>query len=162
MSFLLGTSARFFGGFTALSCVSNCSLLCFSSRLLGYFSFAQKVNPRLGCVRIFFSGFRRCFLWVDDWSPSIALGRAPQTPLEISPIFIGCGCRVPKIILYLILLSEFQLSYRCYCSLYSTFLFETLWLDFFCVCVCVCLWRAWCSLVLAQQFFFCWERFRFW
>ena len=126
-----------FGGLTALSRVSYCSLLCFSSLLLGNFSFAQRVKPRLGCVRIFFSGFRRCFSWVDDWSPCTALGRAPQTPLETSPTFFyRVRLLSSKIILYLILPPEFQLSYRCYCFWYSTFLFETLWLDFF-LCVCV-------------------------
>ena len=76
--------------------------------------------------------------WTTDHRPQLwvahpRLHRRPRRFLFLS----GVRLLSSKIILYLILPSEFQLSYRCYCSLYSTFLFETLWLDFF-VCVCVC------------------------
>ena len=122
-------------------------VLCFSSRLLGYFSFAQRVKPRLGCVRIFFLGFSALFFMGGRLMTVHSSGSC--TPDSIGDLadfffFIACDCRVPKFILYLILPSEFQLSYRCYCSWYSPFLFETLRLDTF---WCVCLWRAWCSLV---------------
>ena len=75
--------------------------------------------------------------WTTDHRPQlwVAHPRLHRRPRR----FFLSGVRLlsSKIILYLILPSEFQLSYRCYCSLYSTFLFETLWLVFCCVCVSV-------------------------
>ena len=110
MSFCWVQAPVSFGGFTALSRLRYCSLLCFSSLLLGYFSFAQRVEPRLGCVRIFFSGFRRCFPWVDDWSPSTALGRAPQTPLDTLPIFFFYQVRLRSSKIYSLFNPSFWVS----------------------------------------------------
>ena len=139
MSFFVGYKCPFFsfGGFTALSRLRYCSLLCFSSQLLGYFSFAQRVEPRLGCFRFFSRVFGVVFHgWTADHRPQlwVALPRLHLRPRRF--FFYRVRLLSSKLILYLILPSEFQLSYRCYCSLYSTFLFKTLQLDTF---LCVCL-----------------------
>ena len=79
--------------------------------------------------------------------------RTPDSIGDLADFFFLSGVRLlsSKSILYLILPSEFQLFYRCYCSLYSTFLFETLWLDIFFVCVCDVLGVA---LFWLSSFFF--------
>ena len=106
---------------------------------LDNFSFAQRVEPRLGCFRFFSRVFGVVFHgWTTDHRPQLwvahpRLHRRPRRFLFL----LGVRLLSSKIILCLILPSEFQLSYRCYCSLYSTFLFEALWLDFVCVCVSV-------------------------
>ena len=126
---------------------------------LDNFSLVQRVEPRLGCFRIFFSGFRCCFSWVDDWSPSTALGSTPQTPSETSPIFF-IGCTVAEFQNLFLFNPSFWVSVILPLLLFFILHFSVwnLVAGYFFVCVCYVLGVAlfWLSS------FFCWDRFRFW
>ena len=118
---------------------------------LDYFSFAQRVKPRLGCLEFFSRVFGVVFHgWTTDHRPQlwVAHPRLHRRPRRF--FFIGCT------------VAEFQ-----NCSLFNSFLLSfsystavtVLYTPLFClkpcgwILFCVCLLRAWCSLVLAQQFF---------